>query len=573
MLPSESRNSPRYPALLCALGMVLCVLATVPLVEMGLNDDWSYIASALSLARTGHIHYNGWSTAMLGWQLYLGALFIKLFGFSFTVVRASILLVGAATVVLLQRIALRLGLSPANAVLATLTVALSPLFLCLSFSFMSDIPGLCAILLCLYMCLRAEQAATDQSSALWLVAAALTNALAGSVRQIAWLGLLVMVPSVAWHLRARRRVLLLAALSCVAGAAIVFALMHWFKLQPYMVSESLIPRNDAARDPITLHEHITNLVDAVSTIALFCLPVLLAFLVRIPALAPRRRKLAFFFIACFALFALVETFHRKSAFGTPLTGNIVGPGGIPDNFQLPGAQLQVFNYPILNLLDFAILSSISAALLCWKGIQPGARGDATQRVSSTALFFLLAPFTAAYVLLTFTRFHVFDRYLLTLIAIAVLCLARFYQRRFNHLPMVTTAAIAIAAIISVVAMHDGFVAQRARLAAIDELRTSGIPRQQIRGGFEYDAWTEIEDSGYVNEPRLTNPAGAYRPQPHSPLPTECRYFFSDFTPSVNGKFGITYSPLPCFQPSGFAPVTYTTWLAPHRHQLFIQKLP
>lgn len=56
---------------------------------MSLNDDWSYIWSARLLAETGHIQYNGWATAMLGWQLYLGALFIKIFGFSFSIVRIA----------------------------------------------------------------------------------------------------------------------------------------------------------------------------------------------------------------------------------------------------------------------------------------------------------------------------------------------------------------------------------------------------------------------------------------------------------------------------------------------------
>ena len=60
---------------------------------MGICDDGPYIFVAKNLASTGHITYNGWSEAMLGWQLYLGAAFIKLFGFSFTAVRMSNLLV------------------------------------------------------------------------------------------------------------------------------------------------------------------------------------------------------------------------------------------------------------------------------------------------------------------------------------------------------------------------------------------------------------------------------------------------------------------------------------------------
>ena len=63
---------------------------------MGISDDGPYILMAQTLASTGRIVYNGWAAAMIGWQLYIGAAFIKLFGFSFTAVRMSTLLVSLA---------------------------------------------------------------------------------------------------------------------------------------------------------------------------------------------------------------------------------------------------------------------------------------------------------------------------------------------------------------------------------------------------------------------------------------------------------------------------------------------
>src|SRR5882757_1650453 len=142
-------------AILCALLLAVCTLASYPFSEIGGNDDFAYVRSAKALADTGHLIYFGWSSAMLGWQLALGALFIKLFGSCFTATRASVLLVALATAFFLQRTFVRLGLRETNASFATLTLVLSPLFIPLSFSFMSDIPGLFAIVLTLYLCLRA----------------------------------------------------------------------------------------------------------------------------------------------------------------------------------------------------------------------------------------------------------------------------------------------------------------------------------------------------------------------------------------------------------------------------------
>jgi hypothetical protein len=69
---------------------------------------------------------------MIVFQFYLGAAFIKLFGFSFTTVRMSTLLVAMVTAFALQRTLVRAGNIERNATLGTLALVLSPLYLMLS---------------------------------------------------------------------------------------------------------------------------------------------------------------------------------------------------------------------------------------------------------------------------------------------------------------------------------------------------------------------------------------------------------------------------------------------------------
>ena len=118
----------------------------------------------------------------------------------------STLLIAMFLAFVLQRTLVRARISERNATLGTLALVLSPLYLVLSVTFMSDIFGLFAMVLCLYGCLRALQSSSDRASIAWLCFAVLTNAICGTSRQIAWLGILVMVPSTLWLLRARRRV-------------------------------------------------------------------------------------------------------------------------------------------------------------------------------------------------------------------------------------------------------------------------------------------------------------------------------------------------------------------------------
>src|SRR4051794_11456788 len=54
---SRQRLSQRN-GLICACIVAACVLLTYPVAEMGFQDDWSYIRTALEFARTGHFVYN-----------------------------------------------------------------------------------------------------------------------------------------------------------------------------------------------------------------------------------------------------------------------------------------------------------------------------------------------------------------------------------------------------------------------------------------------------------------------------------------------------------------------------------
>jgi hypothetical protein len=175
---------------------------------------------------------------MLGWLTPWGALFVKLFGFSFTTLRIALLPIAMATVYLLHQVLRRFGINRQNAVFGTLAVALSPIFLFMATSYMTDVPGLLVILVCIYMCQRAVAAQTDRAVLLWLCSAAIVNVAGGTVRQIAWLGSLIMVPSTAWFLRNRRGTKFTVALMWLLSLSAIIACLHWFNRQPYSVPEA-----------------------------------------------------------------------------------------------------------------------------------------------------------------------------------------------------------------------------------------------------------------------------------------------------------------------------------------------
>jgi hypothetical protein len=429
----------RLPAALCALAIPAGGLLIRPYVEMGLGDDWSYIHTAKLFAETGHFVYNGWGSPMLGWQVVLAAPFIKLFGFSFTSVRVSTLLIAMVTAFLLQRTFVRAGLNQTNAVLGTLALLFSPLVVPLIFSFMTDIPGLFCIVLCLYACLRAVQAESSRAALAWIVFAALSNAVGGTVRQIIWLGVLVMVPSALWLLRRNRTILLYGAIAYAVSVAFIEAATRWFKRQPYTIPfDSVIPVSLTVHNLRAYAPSISwNLRTVAPLLPFYLFPVLFLFL---PALYRSHRRA----LAC-----------------------IVAAGVLA---MLCGPWL---HQPPFDLFLIVITAAATVAcLLCVFFARGRATLSPAARVplSWYQLWVLIGPFTLAYVAVILPRafFVIFDRYLIPLMLIAVLVLLRYAQDRISpRLPLVCVLPIALFGAYAVAKTHDVFSLFRGRLALIE----------------------------------------------------------------------------------------------------------
>lgn len=561
------KSSLRVHAWFCALTLIAAALLIHPSLEMGINDDWSYIKSAQVLAQTGHIAYNGWSTAMLGWQLYLGALAVKLFGFSFTAVRLSMLLPAMLAAFLMQRSFVRSGVNEFNATAGTLGIILSPLFLPLSFTFMTDIPGLLILVLCFYCCLRVLQAASDRARLGWLMLAVASNAFGGTVRQIAWLGVMVMVPSLLWMERRRRILLVPGIVATLAGLAVAAWSVHWFHTQPYSLPESLLPGALGLKVLLNLGK---SLVDVVLEFSVLLLPLLICFVPQMP-LRQRFPRLLAGLALLFTVAAAVAQyrFHRFSFLLAPVLGNCITQYGLLDVGGINGARHEALPEAIrvtLSLLGIASLMAFAAVY--WSS--PARHVPvAARRITGRQLTWLIAPFLTAYVFLLMPRGAfalIFDRYLLPPVFFIVLALLRRYQERVRaRLPVLAIPAFALFALFAVAGTHDYFSLSRARLAAINEVRAANVPANQISGTFEYNSWNEVERTGFVAEPRLH---GGMPPLQRGPS-DECAPPMGYLAPHLDRRYALSSSPASCVGATHFAPVTYRTWLPPWHGVVYV----
>jgi hypothetical protein len=484
------------------------------------------------------------------------------------------LLVSLSTAAIMQRVFVRSGASEWTASVATLTLVLSPLFLPSAWIFMSDIPGVFVIVLCIYGCLRSFQSASDEAALGWLIFAALSNVVGGTVRQIAWLGVLLIVPSAAWFMRRRRHMVPIgAALWCI-GVLTGALYLQWFHAQPYAVIEKLFN---------TYHTNSVFCAASIAVVSWACLlPMMSAFIARSPTGKRLAHNIAMVVGAIIGsllfLWAMKSPhdYFRTAPFG--VDGNNVSIKGMGLG-EIIGTPPDVISIVVQFLLVIAMFAGTASFIVCLVAerdrlFTSDAHPPADQRpypyVSNAYLITLLVPFVGVSVFLIVTRAQVWDRYFLPLQFVFTLGLIRIYRQTISErLPSLCLAVGLLFAAYGVAAMHDFFAFQRARVEATNEIRAKGIPRTAIEGGHEYDSWTQLEQNGYVNEPRIHLPSGAYQEWIPPNVPAECVGWFRRFTPSVHPRFYLSHNPDNCYAPSRFAPVVYEAWLPPRQRRLYI----
>jgi hypothetical protein len=574
------------PTLVCVLALPICAIWIHPWVELGIVDDWSYIQTARILANSGHIAYNGWATAMLGWQLYLGAAFIKLFGFSFTAPRLATLAVAMATAALVHRVFVRLGITTWNATAATLVLLLSPPFMAVTFSFMSDVYGMLVSVGCCYCCIRALQSVDEQRATLWLCAAAIGTAVGGTARQISWLGLLVMVPCTIWLLRKNRSLVWKSIIATVSGIAVMIASLLWFNHQPYIISEHLIPSAWPGTSFFIIHTVPYFIRISIGELLLLSMPVLL---VLAPALF--RSKLNKIVATAWILLSLttflyahkVHGLGKLAAISVPYMFNNLWYSGMEYFPSYIGSQpilLTTGVRLILTLLSLLGGSALFATLwlfIRFRMTQAKKEVPAPLSLNLRTTAMLLLPCTIASLLILVPRMispGLTDRYFIFPEFILLAFTALLYQHTLGRsFSIVIWGLILAMAIIDTAGLHDAFSLFRAQEKLLNELTSQGVPRTAIDGGSQYNGWTETEVSGHLSDPRMINPRSSVPPLPQISENDPCHTRFLELTPSIHSQYVVSFNPSTCGGASRFAPVVFMTYFGPHVRTLYAVTVP
>jgi hypothetical protein len=438
---------------------------------------------------------------------------------------------------------------------------------------MTDVAGLFVIVLCLYLCQRAVAAHSDRAAVLWLCCAAASNVAGGTVRQISWLGALVMVPSTAWLLRRRRGVVATGISLWVMGILGVLACLHWWNLQPYSVPEHIL------QGPVTAHmvHHLLGiLIKSFLCLLLLLYPILVAWL---PAARSLNQSAAIRVgVAVLVLIVFLWKVRTPDDWLAPWLTHVI-QSLMRESGEFPGVTETPWSLPVRAAISILVVAS---ALLVGEVLLPTLRSKSKSasgldRVMRQDLLWLLGPFSLSYILMLLPRglyALLYDRYLLGLMPLAIIFLVRLYQQvTGDNLPAISFLMLGAFGLFSIASTHDWLALNRARIVAVEEVHATGVPKTAIQGAFEYDGWTQIEAAGFVNEKRIEVPAGAFHENMRMyRLPEKCWHFFGWYATAIDPKYLIVSSPSSCFADSTFPPVTFRTWMPPFQRTIYVQQM-
>ncbi len=467
-------------------------------------------------------------------------------------------------------LARRASLSPSDSLFAALLTGLSPRFILLAPTFMTDVSSLFFLMASLYGFVRAVEAARQVSARTrdplaWLAVGMLCGVLGGTIRQTVWFAplagaaVLFVWPGVSLRMR-------LAAILCgVVGLACIVVGVRWFNSQPYV-----IPTRSLSRMALGVTEFGTMVRTMAWLIVGSMSAMLPVFFYRLAALSQWRRDHMAWLGNSLAtdvimVAALALVFFPATVVGALEVAAI--PAEVTPIMERGVWVLRGLRIGLMLLLALATV----AMVLKWRGaIMSVARH--TPAAIAVSLVYLL-PYSVAVMQASQTTGGLFDRYYLP--SMPLLACALLYGggatapsaagRRSAVWGWVLLAIVALPAVSN---LHHVYADCRARLAAVAHLEGQGVSRDRIMAGWQIDGWEQIERAGHMNDKRIRVPPDAHQPLQPDGYPGQLN--LRDRLSALTPEYIVTDDPTR-YPGDGtkFPTFPYTSWWPPFHREIVI----
>lgn len=465
-------NSFRQYRDLFVLMLIWCgaVALVNPLGDFPLNDDWAYGLNTHALAVENRLYFSDWPAMTLIAHTVWGALFSKMFGFSFTVLRFSTLLFGLFGLAGFYKLLTWAELPRRTVLGCMLLLAFNPLWFVLSNSFMTDVPFLALLMWSTLFFLKTlEKPATGT-----LLTAMFFALWACLIRQLGLLvpGVFLLMFLYCHPINWRN------ALFALTPAAICYAAMSAFSAwlertgqlpEAYQGLGHLWKAFVENKNAFPIAGERAG--QAFMLVGLFLLPLGVGVKFRHPG-----RSWASWVIflssvgvvwAAWRLFPVGNVFFNIGL-GPKLLYDVSWGDNVFPQLDKVG-QIWLLKWPGTFGALFLML-----ALLPSKPA-PGRH---------TLLYWFFIGFSIVYLVFVCFNYYLIDRYLLPFVPFLMIFMA-IVAGRFTKFGWVLLGAYAL---FSVIATHDYLSWNRARWQVAEQLSAQGVKPEQMDGGFEFNGW-------------------------------------------------------------------------------------
>jgi dolichyl-phosphate-mannose-protein mannosyltransferase len=522
-IQANSARHREWPALLAIIGVFAASwLLVQPHANVPVIDDWVYAWSVEHLIDTGRLQVLDISAFYPIAHILWGALFVRLAGFSFVVLRGSTVVLavfGCWAVYLTLR---ELDCRRSTALLGALALAFDPTYFALSFSFMTEVPFVSFSTMALYWYVRGIRRAEPRAvwaGCLCAMAAFLTRPI-GIVLPLALLPALVGRRD--WRTMFRRSVTpLIITLSVMAALQIemprTLGLLDWAAIrQDYLRWWFTVPITDYLR---------WN-VEVPFILAFPFAPLLLAYIVGRRRAAEAAAAAIILAIVCrWSLGHVVMPLPEGQTWSLR---DIAARSMLDGSVAASGWSLRVT--PLVELLGLLIVGAL-VVIVIRRCLRPAGSGE--------RVVFALAGLQ----LLCINALWLYnDRYYVVFAPMMAIVGAQALER--NRLGQGVAAGLLIVwAGIAISGTRDMLAFNGTCASVTQELEASGIPPWDIDAGYPLDGWRL-----YAHPEHL--PPGANR---QSDVPF--------VTSSLPTHYSITNSPLPQSEVLRIVPLEHASWQA------------
>jgi len=463
----------------------LSELIVNPRGEFPLNDDWSYTKSLLLLHETGKFTVGEFAAMTLFTHVMWGELFVRIFGFSFFILRFSTFISALTGVYFLQRMISSSTGKPVLGFLAGLTLLFNPVYFNVTNTFLTDISFNTLVILCCYCAWMFF----NTHNAWWYALAFVFSLLLVLVRQF---GLIVpfCLAFSSMFLAKRRTIFIFAGITGTILVIVVFKLYEVY-LKSFLSPGSAYVYSGtvALGDPKEWERMLLNFLYRFNVswmhILIFSFPFVVMFL---PSLlwSFKIKVIAGILLICALcdyFFFIGAVFPHHNIFLNMSLG--------PDTFYESVTSGIIHTYS----RTFGKIATALKFILCGAGMLILAllaiRNKDKLKViwSDPQSIFAVSLFTG-YLLILYTANSFFDRYHLPLLSVGLILFSGAakhlpFDYRWFIIPMAFYYYVAVAG------TRDYMTMNRTKWEAYDYIHyKQKVPLQKINGGFEINNWND-----------------------------------------------------------------------------------